>query len=229
MTFNNHDKNITITRYKKRYQEFGKDEKTLGWTKGKQKIRFEVLTSQWDLEGSTILDIGCGFGDLYEYLKKDKKIKNLTYVGIDIVDDLINEANNLFKDDSNTTFILGDFTQLYKDIQEKYNIDYIFISGTFNFKLYNQSNYNFVFTILENAFKIAKFGVASDFLSSNIDFKNDLNFHMNLGTLYEFSTTLTRNIILRHDYMPFEYSIFLNKDDSFLKNTIFNYYLEKKQ
>ncbi len=64
----------------------------------------------------------------------------------------------------------------------------------------------------------------SNFLSSNVDFKNELNFHMDLGTLYTFSTSLTRNIVIRHDYMPFEYSIFLNKNDSFGNDTVFSYY-----
>ncbi len=227
MKLNKFYKKKTIKRYKERYDEYGVSPKTLGWTKGKQDIRFDVLTSQWDLNGKVILDVGCGFGDLYSYLKNKRKLKVARYIGIDLVDDLVNEANKIFKGDEVPIFILGDFLENCQEIIEKYDIDYVFISGTFNFMLEKENNHTFVFNILEKAFKIANSGLACDFLSPNVDFKNDLNFHMDIPALYSFSTGLTRNIVIRHDYMPFEYALFLNKIDTFNENTVFDYYGNK--
>ena len=42
--------NATIERYNKRYVEFGYSPKTLGWLKGKQDIRFDILTSLYNFE-----------------------------------------------------------------------------------------------------------------------------------------------------------------------------------
>ena len=52
----------TITRYTERFDKYGYSPKTLGWDKGKQNIRFDILISQFDLLNKSILDIGCGFG-----------------------------------------------------------------------------------------------------------------------------------------------------------------------
>lgn len=56
-------------RYAKRLTEFGYDPKTLGWNSGKQQERFQVLTSFVPPEAcGSVLDVGCGFGDLYGFL-----------------------------------------------------------------------------------------------------------------------------------------------------------------
>ena len=72
----------TCTRYAVRYQQYGYSPKTLGWLKGKQDIRFEILTSQYNFANKSVLDLGCGFGDLNITLSK----KNIpyTYLGIDL-------------------------------------------------------------------------------------------------------------------------------------------------
>jgi len=66
---NQNDLKNLIDRYSRRFESFGYDPRTLGWDKGKQMVRFELLTSQIDLRGKRILDIGCGFGDLNIFLK----------------------------------------------------------------------------------------------------------------------------------------------------------------
>lgn len=61
----------TIERYSKRYQELGVHVRTLGWGSREQQVyRFEqTLHCLPDLNGKTILDIGCGFGDYYDFLR----------------------------------------------------------------------------------------------------------------------------------------------------------------
>lgn len=58
----------TVARYSKRFGEFGYSPKSLGWNKGKQDIRFEILTSLYNFHDKTILDAGCGFGNLNQTL-----------------------------------------------------------------------------------------------------------------------------------------------------------------
>ena len=119
----------TIDRYTERYNKFGYSPKTLGWDKGKQDIRFDVLTSNYDLSGKTLLDIGCGFGDLNKYLQK-KGCRDVQYIGIDLVPSLIEEARRL-NADTNAQLIAGDF------LSDKYiqKADFAVASGIFNHKL----------------------------------------------------------------------------------------------
>ncbi len=63
---------LKIAHYhRKRYRQFGKDRaRTLGWAdKYSQISRFEALCRGLTLDGSSILDIGCGYGDLLAFIE----------------------------------------------------------------------------------------------------------------------------------------------------------------
>ena len=91
MRFPDRDRDATIKRYAERYRSHGYSPKSLGWDKGKQQLRFEILTSQYDFRGQHVLDIGCGFGDLNRTLA-EKYGEHYRYTGIELVPDLLNEA-----------------------------------------------------------------------------------------------------------------------------------------
>ena len=61
--------------------EYGRDPRSLGWIKGRQAIRFAKLTEflgKTDIdENFTLLDYGCGFGDLYLFLQE--KYPNMNF------------------------------------------------------------------------------------------------------------------------------------------------------
>lgn len=215
--FSEKDIDFTRLRYSERFKEFGISPQSLGWKKGKQHVRFNVLTSQSELTGKRILDIGCGFGDLYTYLN-DQAIYPLSYTGIDIVPEFIRIAKqqNQF---TNAEFILGEFHSTNMNCE----YDYAIASGIFNHKLAGNSNYDFIDATIQKALSVCREGVAFDFLSDKVDFQLDHTFHsapeIILGLAYKYS----RNIVLRNDYMPFEFSLFIFKDDTFLKeDTLFN-------
>jgi len=220
MELNINDKDKIIHRYSERYNEFGYDPKTLGWNKGKQDLRFDILTSQFDLNEMSILDIGCGFGDLNKFLST--KNIDYSYYGIDIVEKLIIEAQERYSSDK-IKFKCGDFLKEEIDF-----FDYAIGSGIFNFKLDNEDNYTYIERVIDKAFSNCRIGVAFDFLTDKVDFQYDHTFHSAPEKIISMIFKYTRNIIFRNDYMPFEFSVFLFKNDSFEKHdTIFNLYKEK--
>ena len=218
------DKEIVIDRYSKRFQKFGHSPKTLGWDKGKQDLRYHVLFEEFDIENKSILDIGCGFGDANKLLKS--KNKNYTYLGIDIVENLIEEAKKTYTKDKNIDFILDDFLKvnLYKEY------DIVVSSGVFNFKLQGGDNYMFINSFMQKAFKLAKDGIAFDFLSDKVDFQYEHTFHSSPSKILDMGYKLTKNIILKNNYMPFEFAIVMFKDETFTKeDTIFTRYKNEKE
>jgi SAM-dependent methyltransferase len=217
MELNKKDSEIVIERYTERYKRYGYNPKTLGWDKGKQNLRFGILTSQIDLEGKSVCDIGCGFGDLNGYLKN--KIKRYSYFGIDIVESLIKEAVVRYSEDG-IRFQCGDF--LNAEIAE---YDYAIASGIFNFKLQNEDNYTYIENVMKKAFSLCRIGLAFDFLSDKVDYTYEHTFHSSPEKILSIAYKYTRNLILRNDYMPFEFSVFLFKDDGFDKeDTVFRAY-----
>ena len=208
-----------VDRYSNRFKQFGYSPKTLGWDKGKQDIRFTILTSQYNFKDKTILDIGCGFGDFNNILQK-KVGDNYRYVGIDIVPVLIEKAKTLYNG-NNIQFICDDF--LSHNFNEGF--DYIIASGIFNFKLSIGSNYSFIENIIKKSFKLCYDGFAFDFLSDKVDYKYEKTFHSSPEKILKTAFKYSRNIVLRNDYMPFEFSLFVFKDDSFKKSdTVFSRY-----
>jgi SAM-dependent methyltransferase len=203
-------------RYTARFKQYGYSPKTLGWDKGKQDIRFEILTSQIDLTGKHILDIGCGFGDLNRTLSK--KFGVYQYTGIDIVEDLVEKGKNLFKED-NIVFITDDYLKHCFSSIFHYGI----ASGIFNFKIEKNNNYLFIEEVIKKTLSICNDGLAFDFLSNKVDYEYDHTFHSAPEIILEIAYKYSRNIVLRNDYMPFEFSLFIFKDDSYKKETtVFN-------
>ena len=205
----------TQNLYTQKFNEFGVSLKTLGWDKGKQDIRFDILTSQYACDDKSILDIGCGFGDLIGTLKR--KASNFSYTGIDIMDVFIAEAQKMHTE---YAFIAGDFM----DYKFDEIFDYCIASGIFTLKL-KQDNYEFISSAMQKAWNICRDGFAFDFLSDKVDYQLDHTFHSSPSKILDFAYSFSRNVILRNDYMPFEFSLFVFKDDSFMReDTLFTRY-----
>ena len=219
MTFPELDRRRTVERYSERYREHGYSPLTLGWNKGRQSIRFDILTSLYDFTGKSVLDIGCGFGDLLATLG-EKFHSVAAYTGVDLVEPLVMEGRKRWP---SHTFITGDFLSLDLEIC----FDFAVASGVFNHQLEGMSNEDFIENVMKRAFAICRDGFAFDFLSDKVDYRLDHTYHASPEKILEMAYSLSRNVVLRNDYMPFEFSLFVFKDDKFdTERAIFNRYLE---
>ena len=220
---NKRNKDILIQYYQTGYEAYGYDPRALGWNKGKQDLRFDILTSGYAGTNKHFLDIGCGFGDLNKTLIK--KFKNYQYTGIDITPCMITEAEKKFTG-KGIQFIAGDF------LDNAFNIkcDYTILSGTLNYKLNDINQYEYAESVMKKAYECSRDGFAFDFLSDKVDYMLDTTFHYAPEKILEIAYNFSRNVCLRNDYMPFEFSLFIYKDNSFDKNdTVFCRYKEKQK
>lgn len=218
MKLSGRDVDAVTSRYRRRLKRFGYSPRTLGWDKGKQDVRFEILTSLHDCDGKSFLDIGCGFGDLIQTL--EERCSSFKYFGIDLVPELIELARRRHPGD-NCRFAEMDF--LEADLEERFDIG--IASGTFNFRLEHGDNYEFVRAAMEKALMLCSEGIAFDFLSDKVDYEYPHTFHYSPEKILGMAYTYSRNVALRNDYMPFEFSVFIFRDDSFSKHdTLFNRY-----
>jgi SAM-dependent methyltransferase len=211
------DRDNTVKRYTERYQKHGYSPETLGWKKGRQHIRFDILTSQYDFRNKKVFDIGCGFGDLNLTLER-KFGKSYQYVGVDLVEDLVAEARKQYPM-GHASFLCGDFLDL--DLGKDF--DYAIASGVFNHQLDSVENYTLIEASIARSLEICRDGLAFDFLSDKVDYRLDHTFHSSPEKILEIAYKYSRNVILRNDYMPFEFSLFIFKDDSFsVEDAVFN-------
>jgi 2-polyprenyl-3-methyl-5-hydroxy-6-metoxy-1,4-benzoquinol methylase len=152
----------TKQRYNKRYMEFGIDARTLGWgCKEDQYTRFKAAITYVDFSGKSVLDIGCGFADFYEFfLQHNIKVKK--YKGIDLNEQLIEVAKKRFP--KNIYEVRNILLHNYNSEQA----DIVTLFGLLNFKLTTVDNLRYTKEMINAAWKITKETLIVDFLSTII-------------------------------------------------------------
>lgn len=200
--------------YKSLFDKYGYSPDALGWHKGNQFLRFYQLTNQWNLNNSSILDIGSGFGDFNKYLAINN-IKDYSYIGIDISEEFITEAKKQYNKE-NVNFIKGDF--LTSEIDT--NIDFSIASGTFNYKIDNVERYEYIYENMKKMFELSNKAIAIDFLSDRVDYFHEHNFNYSPIKILELAYSLSKRVILNNSIFPFEFAVIIFKDDSFEKDNM---------
>ncbi len=210
---NKKDKQIYKNRYEQRLKKYGYSPKALGWGKnGRENIRFKILTQIGICKNSSILDVGCGFGDYHNFLKSN--CWDGRYLGIDINGSLLEVARKQF-----VNINVKELDILESEIEQKY--DFVMGSGIFNAKLHHEDNNKYIEKMLSKMYDISNYGVAVDFMSSYVDFQHKDAFHASPENIFMFGRTLTNRLTIRNDYMPFEFVLYLYKDDSVDRDNTF--------
>ena len=118
--------------YSESIQEHGISAQGVRWNnKHSQYKRFEAITKRIkkDITTSTIVDVGCGFGEYFSYLQTNKK-SPIKYIGIDCEQDMINICKKRFQSED---FYLKDVLT-----DELLYGDYLVCSGALNILEYNE-------------------------------------------------------------------------------------------
>ena len=171
----------------------------LGWeSEEAQRLRFDILLSSVNLEGKTLLDVGCGTGNLLEYIKS--KGINVSYTGVDILEKMIKQAKNKQLD--------ADFhhVDIFKNnIFSDGSFDVIYASGIFNLNLGN--NRDFLVNALELFFKLASDAVVFNLLHCESPNREDKYFYCHPDEINEILNGFS-NVIEKVEFVE----AYLNND-----------------
>lgn len=153
-----------------------------GWNYKDKIENFEYLVkienyTGYPLKDSTILDVGCGTGDLWDFLQK-YEFKN--YTGIDIFHPALSKAKRKYPSGH---FLLGDF--LFHSFDSEF--DYVFSSGAMTTNL-ESDNYRIIREWIPKMWSLAKKGVAFNFLMEQFEGHN-------FGNLYLYNADKVLEII----------------------------------
>ncbi|CAN5166225.1 hypothetical protein BH09PAT1_BH09PAT1_5240 [soil metagenome] len=130
-----------------------------GWGDKDKYGNFRLLTdivnfSNQPLSGTTILDVGCGTGDLYNYLIQ-RGIKD--YLGLDIYHMSVEYAQMKYPEGR---FQISDFLLFQTD----QTFDYVFSSGALAAVL-ETNNYEMMAAFIKKMWSLCSIGVAFNFLT----------------------------------------------------------------
>ena len=209
---------------KKQYQNsfalHGDSPESILTPKRRNHLRYSVLNSFVDSnEGLRILDYGCGLGYLYSYLTEINT--NIDYHGLDIIPEFIETCKGKFPEISDQFNCINE----HHCFDQKFDI--IFASGVFNLASHvdEQDSKKHTFERLKFLFEQTNNILVCDFPSEFVDFKQDNSLHYSLSEVSNFTVNqLSRKFMIRHDILPYEFSLIVWKDDSIIrsKNTFSN-------
>jgi SAM-dependent methyltransferase len=188
--------------YDGRAATLGDDVQTLGWKNAaEQQLRFSVLADIADLRGSSVCDVGCGFGDLAPYLHS--RFEQIDYVGVDITKSVLDIARTKRP---HLKFMHADILQDDFALEA----DWFFASGALTFRI--DDNMRHTAQMLTKMLACSRRGVAANFLSTYVNYQHARNFHHDPSELFRLGKSLCRRVALRHDYPLWEFTLYLYRD-----------------
>jgi SAM-dependent methyltransferase len=196
------DRQTIIDRYGARFAEFGVDLRTLNPGKYYE-LQHSVHASIGDLRGKTLLDIGCGFGNYYQYLQSLGI--DVRYVGYDFIAPFVEVDRERFPE---ATFAVKDVTS--EPIEHE--ADYVVMCQVFNNRYADSDNTEVVKAVLTKAFAAARLGASVDMLSTYVNYRDEKMAYFSPEEMFAFAKTLTSYVRIQHDYAPHHFTLFLYRE-----------------
>ncbi len=209
------EKDNIVNKYKDQFNKYGVSSNSLFFPGRKQNVRFNVIKEIGISSADSILDVGCGFADLLTFLKKTIDYKG-HYTGVDITPPFIDVCK---KNQPGHDFRVGDI--LENTFTGKW--DYVVLSGTVNISI-GTTHFDFVKRMVTKMFECSNKAISIDFVSIHGDNRNEYIYRADPSEIYNFCKTLTKRVCIRNDYMPYEFAVYLFKDDNISDDNIFSGY-----
>lgn len=195
--------------YKAKFDKYGPTLRGVGWSeKYRSKKRYMLLSNflkhKRKNKKISILDVGCGYGELTKHLPKNI---NYNYTGIDIVKSMIDYAKKK-NTNKNLKFYLADVTKINK----KY--DFVICNGIFTLKndLTNLKMKNYVLKCINSFYRCSKFAFAFNIMSEDVEFKSKILFYPKIKILIDFlNKKKISSLAVDNSSVKYERFIFVKK------------------
>jgi 2-polyprenyl-3-methyl-5-hydroxy-6-metoxy-1,4-benzoquinol methylase len=189
--------------YEKLLEKYGYSIKSLDYrSETSQKTRFDIITQVGINDDCSLLDVGCGFGDYFNYLKQ-RGIKNVKYNGIDLTDKIVNVAK---EKNPLANVVQGNVL----DLPDDKKFDYVVSVGVNGVK--TGDNWDNLTSVLDKMWKLCKKGIAYNAVSNFASEQDEqIYFVSPIRVIEHVMNNLTYKVVFRHDYMPHDFTIYVYK------------------
>jgi SAM-dependent methyltransferase len=187
--------------YQDLVQKYGHDPRACDYGRPQsQEIKFRVLSEAMPVKGRSVLDVGCGFADFHRFLRD--RFGEVRYSGIDVCPAMVEEARRL---DPHCEVKLANI--LDASIRERFDL----VTANGIFYLLGDEAWSTMQEIVRRMYAVAEHAVAFNSLSSWAEDKDPGEFYADPAEVLQFCRTLTPWVVLRHDYHPRDFTIYMYK------------------
>ncbi|MDJ0365990.1 class I SAM-dependent methyltransferase [Hymenobacter sp. H14-R3] len=185
--------------HRQRIREYGAGSPgALGWNPVGQQIRFKTLAQIGDLSHCSVLDVGCGYADLYPFLKQ--RFTEVQYQGIEHMPELLEVAKARYADAAGITLQLGDFLKVPLPLS-----DYVLASGALS---YRNRDPHFVPQAIERLYGSCRRALGFNLLDWAPAGGGPLA-AFDPAEIVAFCETLSPNVVLLNDYWKGDFTVLM--------------------
>jgi SAM-dependent methyltransferase len=188
--------------YRKAFDRYGQSPKSLHWVNyASQAVRFKHLVADLDLEDKTILDAGCGMGDILPFLYA--KAEGFDYLGMDISEDFIKVAKKRY---AGHKFKVGD--PFFGKLRRRFDV--VISSGVMNENIPDWLNVRkqMIASLYELTGGTLAFNMAGAFRCIPPDSKIA---YANAQDILDYCLGLCPDTSLKTGYSPYDFTVVMNK------------------
>lgn len=195
--------------YTEKIRTYGPSPRGVDWnSEESQQLRFvqvlKIIPSP--LEHFSILDYGCGFGSMYEFMKR--KYPDFRYTGYDISTVMIEQAKKLHSNAS---------VEWKSSVSEIQRHDYVIASGIFNVRLGNSNEEweKYIVDTLHLMDQYSAKGFSFNVLSkySDVEYMKDYLHYADPAFLLDYcKRNFSKYVAVLHDYPLHEFTVLVRKD-----------------
>lgn len=178
----------------------------LHWaSRGEQKVRFRVLAGIGIRGGDSLLDVGCGFADLRDWLRAHAI--EVEYTGVDLSPEIVAEAARRHAD---AAVLCGELFDVDSRFAPK-SFDWVVCSGMFNWQLHDDGAY--ARRVIARMFELCRFGVAFNMLDARSRSMRRLTelVAFDPDTVLEYCGTVAPDSTCLSDYLPGDFTIYMRR------------------
>ncbi len=167
-------------------------------------IRYREITKDIDFNNKTILDVGCGFGNIIPFIAA--KSTGFQYTGIDLTKEFVEEAEKRYPD---YEFVTGNYFK--KPLPGKFDI--ILCSGALNGN-YGKGTAEIRKRAIRMLFNHCKVAIAFNMAGGifPVNKENSIICYANSMEILKYCATLSKRLILRNHYHDKDFTIVAFRD-----------------
>jgi SAM-dependent methyltransferase len=180
--------------YEQAVKEYGVSAQGVHWnSKYTQYKRFEIITKliKKEINSSTIIDVGCGFGEYYNYLLTNNYVPK-SFIGVDCEQNMINIARRRFPN--------VDFFHQNILTDTLIHADYYLCSGALN--ILNKKD---IKLFISKCFEQVEKGFIFNYL------KHETFHDISQDEIINICKNLTQNIKIKENYLENDFTILMVK------------------